>query len=135
MASRTITVDDLTRGEIESRIWNVTITMTVEPADGGAVAEDEDINLPADGKAEVTWELSERTADAVIGLIAESDLAQFVIAMKPLVKVTALDASVVRKWFRETYPKEVIKDHGRIPAEIAARYRREVVSKATGVPA
>lgn len=132
MATRTITVDDLTRGEIESRIWNVDITLTARPADGKPVTDDDEINLPEGGTSSVTWELSERTADAVIGLIAESNLADFVIAMRPMVKVTALDAEAVRKWARDHKPPIEIKSHGRIPAEIAAQYRREVVSKANG---
>ena len=120
MARRTILADDLTDTEIDGTGVSASVALTL-------IRHGED---PIEVK--VDWDLSNYTAEALYALVSSADLAGFVSDMRPLVKTAGTeqtDSEIIRKWYREAHPEGKIGDKGRIPAEIRAMYRREIVGK------
>ncbi len=121
MARREIIADDLTDVEIDGDAVTASVTLSIlrKGADPISLAVD--------------WDLSNYSAESFYALIETGDLAGFIADMRPMIKMAgtdnATDSEVIRKWFREAHPDEKIGDKGRIPAEIRARYRREVTTR------
>lgn len=118
----TTVVDDMTSREIEGKAYSLTINVTYTEV-GSADTGDEIVS-------EGTYEVSYKTARAFIDLANDADLAAFVIEMRPYLKLNSADPEVVRKWARTAHPELNINERGRIPSEVMALYRREVVQKA-----
>jgi hypothetical protein len=121
MARKTIIADDLTDVEIDAKDGvSATVSATFVPAEG------EPIEL------EVSWDLTNYTAQSLIALIESSDLAGFISDMRPLVKLAGTensDSEIIRRWVKEAHPEIKVGEKGRIPAEVRALYRREVSAR------
>jgi hypothetical protein len=124
MARKYIVVDDLTGNEIEGN--SVAIRITVQ-----------EISLDALGVATVIpgtevaseWELTDYTAGAVQDFVGTGDLPDFIVRMRPMVKLASAETEIIRKWAKEKHPEMKVEARGRIPAEVQALYRREVVQR------
>lgn len=123
MAQRTITTDDLTTNEITGNVIHATLTFTLYDGEGNAIENGEHESDVMD--------LTEFTANALGNLVAKRDLPSFISAMRPLIRIqpAGSDNNAIRKWARETHPELGVKEHGAIPADVIARYRREVTNK------
>lgn len=127
MARRYVVVDDLTDTEIEGE--STLLMITVQPMTVISAKGKPDEFQPDGDAISSTWELSKYTADSLTDFVSMSDLADFVVRMRPLVKLAAGDSEVIRKWVKDAHPEIKVGDKGRIPAEIQALYRREVIQR------
>jgi hypothetical protein len=118
MAKREIYADDLTGAEIDDPRFMVAIDMVITP-----------VGSKPHAPIKVTWDLSLNTTEAITNLIEHSDIADFILRMRPLVKLATPDYSVIRKWAKEAHPEITIGEKGRVPADVLALYRREVVTR------
>lgn len=120
MARKTIIVDDLTDAEIDAgEEQSIKLVLTVGKPDDNVVTTAE-------------WEVSKFTVGCLESLLT-GDLADFIVQMRPLVKVT-VSTETIREWVKKTHPEITVNDRGRLPAEIPALYRREVIQKLNPVP-
>lgn len=118
MARKTIIVDDLTDAEIDDEPVVIDITLKITPPGNDVEA----LEFASE------WETGDNTAESLRALVEFADLATFVSRMRTVIKLTA-DPDTVRKWAREKHPELNIQTRGRVPAEVMALYRREVVQK------
>lgn len=123
MGTRTITTDDFTSAEIEGPVCSLTLTASfTRPNEDGEME-----TIEVSGKYDVT----ELIGNTMVLLVDTADLATVIARTRGMVKVTALDPDVIRKWAANHEPKIELNARGRIPAEVQAQYRREVIEKAT----
>lgn len=127
MGTRTIKYDDLTGREIEgfAVTANVVLSITLPaiPANGDQAEIPESvIEFKAEG-----WDLSKASGEALQALIGSADLAAFMLQMRPMISLATPDSTIIREWLKTNHPELKLGDHGRIPADAMAIYRKEVV--------
>lgn len=129
MGTRTIKYDDLTGREIEGIAYAATVTLSITipeiPAsEGNELIPELTVEFKAEG-----WDVAPNSATALQALIEKSDLAAFMLAMRPQISLKSPDSTVIRDWLKANHPELKIGDHGRIPADAMAIYNREVVQR------
>lgn len=124
MAKREIYADDLTGREIEDGHFDAILSLGICKHGG---------SMPT--PVTVTWDLGMHTAESLENFVKNSDLADFIVRMRPMVKIATPDLDVIRKWVKSAHPEIMVGDRGRMPAEVMALYRREVVNPVSAADA
>lgn len=125
MARRAIFADDLTDTEITGDVYGVTVKLSVVKLD--AQGNPEDGQTPTDYDAE--WELSTNSTAAVTALVENADLVDFMLRLRNAVSLAVADSATIRAWAMKEHPEFKVPERGRIPVEVTAAYRREVIAK------
>lgn len=127
MARKYIFADDITGKEVEGGLFRADMTLSIT-----ALTDEGEPMMDEDGKPQVftaEWEVSGNTSAALQSLVADSDVVSLILRLRPLVSLATADSSVIRAWAKAAHPELTVPDRGRVPAEITALYRREVVAK------
>lgn len=124
MPRRSIWSDSLTDKEIDGQLYNVKVTLQLAPADNDGKFDETQVDTFM-----AEWDLGGNSAEAVKSLVAHADLVDFMLRLRNQVSLATADSSVIRAWAKSAHPEFKVPERGRIPAEVTAAYRREVVAK------